>query len=378
MESGFENVKFEKCIFLSFLEDEYNSLYTKLITQSGLLNSILISYCNSKNLDVIEGLNEKEKEILLEGIRTKYIDVDYIYYFFKFPKNKKAYNIYELDLYNAIFFNNLNSQLNVSVENLSEEEIEKIIKKRDDLSILPSVIFENKKLLTIAYNKEQAIFMNTIEKKYDLINNFKQFSKLKVKLEKVDKYIYYEIMKKYFERKYNDIDALDKGQKNELRLKLVKLFKDKVTFFKEMFLNENDLVTIEEMRNINDLTIIYEITNENKINDVYIKECMKYNKYNLKSFIIKFLKNMSNNKSIKNNEWYKLIYESINYQKYNFTEQERKRLFNISKVKLGLDNLENFRKYILKTNYYANFLDVHYISLIDSNASEQIKDYIYL
>lgn len=219
--------------------------------------------------------------------------------------------------------------------------------------------------------------MNTIEKKYDLINNFEQFSKLKVKLEKVDKYIYYEIMKKYFERKYNDIDALDKGQKNELRLKLVKLFKDKVTFFKEMFLNENDLVTIEEMRNINDLTIIYEITNENKINDVYIKECMKYNKYNSKSFIIKFLKNMSNNKSI-NNEWYKLIYESINYQKYNFTEQEWKRLFNISKVKLGLDNLENFRKYILKTNYYANFLDVHYISLIDSNASEQIKDYIYI
>lgn len=62
---------------------------------------------------LIEGLNEKEKEILLEGIRTKYIDVDYIYYFFKFPKNKKAYNIYELDLYNAKFFNNLNSQLNV-------------------------------------------------------------------------------------------------------------------------------------------------------------------------------------------------------------------------------------------------------------------------
>lgn len=87
-----------------------------------------------------------------------------------------------------------------------------------------------------------------------MINNFEQFSTLKVKLEKVDKYIYYEIMKKYFERKYKDIDALDKEQKNELRLKLVKLFKDKVTFLKEMFLNENDLVTIEEMCNINDLT----------------------------------------------------------------------------------------------------------------------------
>ena len=138
----------------------------------------------------------------MEGINSKFIAVDYNYYFFKLTKNKKSYSIYELSLYNSIFFDEDNSQLSISLENLDDIQILNILKKRTNSMFIPSVTFKYPRLIKLTYEKENSAFMNTLDKHYDLLQNFNKFHNMILKLKFLNTNLYKKICI-YISRKYS-------------------------------------------------------------------------------------------------------------------------------------------------------------------------------
>lgn len=380
LESGIENANFKICLFISYLEDEYNTLYCKLINNSNNIKDLLLHYAKNKNLDEFKVNNEvffdgNEKKIVIDGILKKYINVDYIYYFFKFPKNKKAYSIYELNLYNAIFFDENNSNIAGSIEKLTDLEIRNIMKKRIDVNILPDVIFEYKRLIRIEYDYERNCFMNTILLKYDLISNYGMFETLVKKIRLLDKAYYKRIFEEYFSAKKENIIHLQPEEKRQLRQKLTKLFGKDSIYFNYMFDEKNDIISLDEIKSIDDLKVVNELTN-NKIDQDYIssiKEIIKSEKY--KSNILDLLSKLSDN-SIVSNNMYSEIFYSIDFTKYSLLDSDIKKIFKFSVTKLELGICDEYKRFINHLNKYNNFLDGEFIKILDYNQPDMIEDYI--
>lgn len=381
-ESVIENVKFKTCLYISYLEDEHNTLYGKLVSNSTIINDTLLYFAKNKNLDnlIINGktnfFDEPEKEIISDGIVKKFIDVDYMYYFFKFPKNKRAYTIHEINLYNAIFFNKYEFALNYSLNQLSDNQIREIMKKRIDENFLPEVIFDYNRLIKIEYDYEEKCFIDTLTEKYDLIANYNKFETLIKKIKTANKNVYKHACSEYFKIKKEKINNLQPDERNQLRYKLVKLFDTDSIFFDYMFDENSDLITVEEISIINDIKIINKLTNNSKVNQVYITALKKkISKELYKTNIIDVLKTLADN-PIVDNKMYDEVFSVINFKQYNLTEIDTKNIFKISKNKLELGNINNFQKFINRLNNYNKYLDSEYINIIDYNIPDEIEKYI--
>ena len=308
-ESGIEKVNFNKCLFIAYLEDEYPELYNILTSNNTLLNEILIEYSKNKNLDNInnEEIDDDYKKVIMEGINSKFIAVDYNYYFFKLPKNKKSYSIYELSLYNSIFFDEDNSQLSISLENLDDIQILNILKKRTNNMFIPSVTFKYPRLIKLTYEKENSAFMNTLDKHYDLLQNFNKFHNMILKLKFLNTNLYKKICEEYFELKEEKINGLSLDERSKLRSKLVAVFRKDSLIFKNLFMEDNNLITIDEMNIIDEPSIIYELTNFEKVTYEYIQKFSKIINSGCKTFVMKILKEFSSNKNI-TNQYYSCLF----------------------------------------------------------------------
>ena len=376
-ESGVENVDFKKCLYISYLEDEYNTLYYKLTCNSNVIMDILLYYAKYKNLDNYQDndFDDEEKRIIVDGIIKKYINIDCLYYFFKFPKNKKAYSIYELSLYNAIFFNEDNINIDDSLKMLTDMEIKNIAKKRVDENILPDVVFNHKRLLKVEYESEKNVFMSTIEMKYDLISNYSAFEGLVKKIRVIDKVKYKHIFEEYFKSKKGTINNLQPDEKSQYRIKLTRLFMNDSIFFNYMFDDNNEIISPEEIKNIADLKAINTLTNS-KINNNYIsslKNIIKKEKY--KTNILELLDKVSNNDNV-SNKMYLDLFTAIDFNNYYLTDSDIKKTFKCSQIKMELNNCKKLQSFINYLGKYNTFLDKELINSIDYNDSDFAKDYI--
>jgi hypothetical protein len=379
LESGVDHADFKKCLYISYLEDEHNVLYSKLIKNSNNINDLLLYYAKNKNLNgiIIEGitLNDNEKDIIINGIANGFINMDYVYYFFKFPKNKNPYNSYEIKLYNAVFFNNRSYDLSSILSEMSDEEVRNILSKRVDKNILPEIIFDYKRLIRLEYNNEYNTFMDTIYLKYDLISNYSSFEMFVKAFNDKDRVLFKRVIETYFTEKKSSIDALSPDEKKSLRIKLVKLFKSDSIYFKYLFDDNNDIITPEEIKAIVDLKIVNNLSN-NKINEDYIlalKSIIKYNTY--KTNIINLLTNLSKNKLV-TNEMYKDVFNTIDFKRITISDNDIKAIFKSSLERLDLGKCENLYSFIKKIDHYNLYLDDYYVSIIDSSNKEFVKNYI--
>lgn len=359
-ESGIK-ADFDKCLFISYLEDEYNELYEKLINEN-LINSLLINYANG-NRDFKElGIKDDDNDVLLEGLDSKYISIDYNYYFYKFPKNKKSYNIYEYELYNAIFYDTNSKNLNLSLKKLDEIQIYDILSKRVNQSFLPKVVFNYPKLLMIAYNKEYTAFCNTLEKNFNLLTNFDQFHNLMNDLKKLNKKEYKTLLNEYFKYYLPMIKELDKEKIFNLRKKIVEELGNESLIISDIFMGENYLICGEEISCIKNFQVVIKLTNFKIINDDCLNNyinILKKQKIS-KNLIIQLLVILSNNSNI-TIEMYNKFFYSINLNKYNFRNNEYLKIFEISKIKLDLNNVGNYNKFLNYINYYCEKFDDFYL-----------------
>jgi len=372
-ESGIK-ADFNKCLFISYLEDEYNDLYELLTSDNNLLNSILINYSNKKRefKDLIG--NKEHETVLLEGLDSKFISVDYNYYFFKFPKNKKSYNMFEYALYNAVFFDEDNSNLSIALKKLDEKQILELIDKRTNEIFLPKVIFKYPKLIKIAHDYRLIPFNNTLIKQYDIINNFSQFTEFTLNAKKLPKKYYVALLEEYFANQLKNIKELSTEEIFNIRKKIVNLLKDDSVIIKDLFFDDNNLISDEEIKDINNFNNIFTLTNFKSFDDNCINSYVNIINSSNKTNLLKFLKEISNNDRV-TNESYKKLFYSINFNNYKFTEKDYKEILKYSEIKLQLSIPENYKDYINKIDHYSEYYDNYYLGILDSSNQNDVINY---
>ncbi len=370
---------FDKCLFIAYLEDEYNDLYEQLIKEN-LINDILINHANGvASIQVLKqlGIKEEHLNVLIEGLDLKYISIDYNYYFYKFPKDKKSYNIYEYELYYSIFYDEDRKYLPLALYNLTDEQIVNIITKRVTSQFLPKIIFKYQRLLTLTYENEPDAFNNTLTIKFDLLKNFDQFIDLINKLKVLSKKTYNKHINTYFKYYLPKIKEYENDYKYEIRRNIVKELKNDSIIIKDLFYNENYIISSDEINCIDSFKIIKELTNFEKIDEQYIKALSSKLKTQAisKRDILDLLKELSKNTNVTNEIYNNFVY-SIKLNEYKFTENEYMELFRICKEKMELNKIDNYSKYLNYFNFYCEKLDSYYLELLnESNEEENFKRY---
>lgn len=382
VDSELDNPDFYKCLYLSYLEDEYNELY-ELLINNNLIGDMLISYANNNDIsdfmsnifenniseifedNISETTKSKYEKVLLEGLDNKYISFDYNYYFYKLPKNIKPFNISEYVLYNVIFYEDDDKNLNNALNNLSDNQICNILSKRTNTNFIPLVIFKYPRLFSIVFEREHEAYFNTITKRINLIINFESFKDFVLNAKNIKKH-YLKILSEYFKFYLPKILELDDEEKLYLLRKniTVELGKD-VIVVKELFLNSNILMTFDEMKNIDDIKTIMALTNLSIINENYINALIKYlsNKKISKEKIIDIIKKLSKNDNVSSESFEKFM-SSVRLNEYKFSEKECIQIFNISKDKLNLNNVDNFNRFLNCIVCYCEKYDNHYLSIL--------------
>lgn len=373
-ESGLKNTDFNKCLFISYLEDEYNDLYEQLISNNTLINSILFNYSNKKRDFKDLNIDEKNETVLLEGLDSKFISVDYNYYFFKFPKNKKSYDIYEFTLYNSIFFDEDDANLNTALKRLDEKQILELIDKRTNETFLPKIIFKYPILIKIAHDFRTVPFNNTLNKQYDIINNFNHFTEFALNAKKLSKKYYIGLLEEYFENQLKNIKELSSEEIFTIRKKIVHILKDDSVIIKDLFFENNNLISDEEIKDINNFNNIFILTDFKNIDDNCINNYMNIVNKSKKTNLLKFLKEISNNDKV-TNESYKKLFYSINFNNYKFTEKDYKEILKYSEIKLQLSISKNYSDYLNRLSYYSEYYDNYYLEILDSNNENEVINY---
>lgn len=372
----------EKCLFMSYLEDEYSRLYELLISKNDLLNDILVKYASKKEINIktvpdLIVLTKDELEVLFEGLSSKYISVDYNYYFYKFPKHKLPFNIYEYVLYSAVFFDEDNENISNSLEKLNERQIMKIIDKRAVPNLLPDVVFKYPKLYDLLIDERLDVLENTIKVNYNIVTNLEKAKEFLSNTKKLNRESVKFMLSEYKEIVLPDIIKLSSDERAKIRFDLTKILGDDVVLFSCLFLDENELIKVEEISAMEKFSKIISLINYDKL-DVSLLDAIKKKINNnkvSKDSIIKFISNINSSKQITAEIYNSFIY-SLNLKKYEFSEHQYSQLLKVSIEKMELSNSFNFKKFVLHLNYYSLYFDMHYLSIIENgNLKENIKDY---
>lgn len=377
-ESGL-NPSFDKCLFISYLEDEYNDLYESLKV-SNTINSILVDYSNGVrkfSKYILYDSDSDEHKALLEGLDSKYISVDYNYYFFKFPKNKKPYNLYELELYNAIFYDEDSKKLSLSLKKLDNQKIENILSKRANPDFVPRVVFNYPKLISAAIKKDYNACVKSLCNYYNIIDDYDTFSLVYSNLKKNNKYDFTKIIDDYFVYYLKEIRKLDVDVVNKLRPKIAKILGPNSMFLKNLFFSNYSLISEEEIKYINNFDVILNLTNFDVLDEQFIKNIANYintSKVSKKS-ILELIGILSKNENL-NNNLYKLFIDSIDFENNKFREDEIVKIYELSKNKMDLSNFDNFYCFVNHINFYCKRLDNIFLQIMkDTDLESNIDKY---
>ena len=374
VDSELDNPDFYKCLYLSYLEDEYNELY-ELLIDNNLIGDMLVCYTNNNDItdfmsnkienNIGETKKNKYEKVLLEGLDNKYISFDFNYYFYKLPKNIKPFNISEYVLYNVIFYEEDDKNLNNALNNLSDNQICNILSKRTNTNFIPLVILKYPRLFSIVFEREHEAYFNTITKRINLITNFEIFKDFVLNAKNIKKY-YFKIISEYFEFYLPKILELEDEEKvSSLRNNITTELGRDAIIIKDIFLNNSLLITLDEMKNINDIKTIMALTNLSNINDSYVNSLIEYlsNKKISKDNLINIIKVLSKSDNV-SSELFEKFMNSIRINEYAFSEREFIQIFNISKDKLNLNNVDNFNRFLNCIDCYCEKYDKHYLSIL--------------
>ncbi|MBE6150507.1 MAG: hypothetical protein E7162_01645 [Firmicutes bacterium] len=375
----------EKCLFMAYLEDEFSRLYELLISKNNLLNDILVKFATKKEISTktvpeLTVLTIEEKEVLFEGLSSKYISVDYNYYFYKFPKHKSPFNIYEYVLYSAVFFDEDNDNIIKGLEKLDDNQILKIIDKRAIPNLLPDVVFKYPKLYYLMIDEKLEILENTIKVNYNIVTNLEKAKEFLINTKRLNRDSIKFLLSKYKETVFPDIIKLPVDERAKIRLELTKVLGDDVLLFSSVFLDDNEPIKVDEINSIQTFSKTVQLINYDKLDSSIIDTIKKkINNDNVsKASIIQLINNMSLSKYVNAEEYKDFIY-SLHLRKYTFSEIQYLQLLKASIEKMDLKNPNEFYKFVNHLNYYGLNYDKHYLSIIENgNVIVNVKNYAFI
>lgn len=372
------NPDINKCLFIAYLEDEYNELYDLLISKKDLLNNILIKHASKENINEetvpeLKDISESALKIIIEGLKSKFISIDYNYYFYKFPLHKKPFDLYEYALHNAIFFDNDNRNINSCLKKLKDDKILKIIDRRVNENVLPEIIFQYPKLYVLAIEKRNKILENTIKLNYNIVKNYDKTKEFLMNTKKLPKKYFLSIIEIYKKLILPEILKVSTEKRVKIRHNLVEILGNDIEFFSNLFFNDNEIISSDEINMIEDFRKILNLINYDKFNVGLIDPIInKINsiKLSYKSYIINFIEKISLIDFIASEEFENMIY-SMELKKYNFDANQYNKLLKICESKLNLNDPTNYNKFINHLDYYSEKFDLYYLDILKNGDIEK-------
>ena len=126
LKSKFPNkdISIRKCVGAVYLQSEYeNDFYS---SKDASIDFIINSYLSPDNKDFKEGLiglDQNYIDAVLELYKSQYIGKDYRIYFYNYPVGDTVYDYDENIVFDAIFNNIANDNLDISIENCKKSDV---------------------------------------------------------------------------------------------------------------------------------------------------------------------------------------------------------------------------------------------------------------
>lgn len=336
------NINIETCLFASYLEDEFNTEFYELLNNSSKFEKIVSEYLSKNTFSqLLDGnaFDEKIKYALKNGI----INSDYSMYFYKYPKGKTIYNIFDNAIQNAIFRNSkiYIPDFETYCSMASRDVIIKAIERKCKANDIPDIIFENKILFECAeFSCKDAVY-NYLSKNFIFSseNGLKQVQKMLKKILKLENQ---KMLIEYFGILHDDLKLnYDDDQIINYRKEIIKiagLNSDNVILFG----NDMPLITLNEILDADKCENILNAIAQEKIDDSI---------YDLLTFVTdhfnigyKALDAFLNKISTIDSNVFKKIFYMFNLKKYNRTNKYQ--LFKKNYSVLSLDDLSELQKFV--------------------------------
>ena len=368
-----KDVKLESCIAIVYLKSEYQNEYKELINEEKVdgiysfqLKKIIEHFIKNKSLEhfnsEILNNNLDLKQDLLNLLENGYIEYNCEMYCFNFPKGNKMFDVYENEIYNCFLFDKeyeSDDKKIKSVLNNSNECLLEAIRTRKKLGInFPKNIFDRQSILeetfkNVSKEDKKLIFKNMLSIDSQHINSTIQrldsYNKISLNDDEITHYL--ESIKEDFREK------TDPKVIPEIRLKLLRLFKNSQKLLKPLYDELFPEITDAELENIDDYETMISLIIPNHVDIDNINYIVRnidrvFKKKNF-SELVKFLKRLNE----------KLIdYFAKNSKLLKRLNKSNKNIFyNEFKTYILLDSLEDIELFI--SNIELSFEDLEIIAV---------------
>lgn len=394
-------VSYKKCAAVVYLQRQYPKIYQILIeNEDGFKQLITETYYLEKEItkELIESsIFSKEKNNasiketkddfindLLEMIKAKDIENDYLMYFYNYPKNSYIMNSAEKQIFDYLIHNNYNFKDDDTVFAL----LTKIIINNKGLIIEKAIkeLKDNKKCLgRFVYHFENIFLFIYENEKKELVNSYK--SLFMTQLNVADSFVLFEdllnlnisdeITKEFINISIPVIISKNKEHPfgiNNLRHTLFTNHPGKIHLLYELCINKNEdlpVITTKVIDSINSVTDLFNCLDFSKIK----KESVEGNLKSLEKFdfsddensikLVKKLKEISNLKEV--TESHSILFSILKKNKIFDTD-----LFSILYNSFVLKNKKEFLEYIQTINYSK--LSDDDLQKIDDLHTDEITD----
>lgn len=301
-------VEYIKCAIVAYLESEYPlDIKSFILNDKDFSKVIEASYTfkqdkilkNSEKVKRIKELiksdyPEKFVNEISEMIANGLIDDDFRVYFYNYPKGQRMKTISEKYVEDLLLYPNDETQINEdkikeALKNNSNIVIDCFERRKNEKLLLPNSIFESSILFKQALDFFEDNLIELMQKEIKWKSeNIVESGNI---LSKICKFGYdiSNILEKYSEKLYIEIQQLNEKEIERARTEIIKASQEYVKCFKSIFINDSiPLITKIELGLIENVETKMDLINEKIIDEqsfIYIKDLLNESKLNDEEYI---------------------------------------------------------------------------------------------
>jgi len=364
------DINIETCLFVSYLEDEYNSEFYALVNDSQNFNHVVSEYLIKRTFSKLSDNNDFYMEIK-KALEKGIVAADYSMYFYKYPKSKPIKNIFDNAIQNAIFVNSKKNipDFDLYCEKASKNIIIKSISEKCNETAVPDIIFDNKILYEITEELYYDKILEYLETNFIFSseNGYKKVQKMLKKMMCLNSIM---LTTDYINLLCNDLNQnYDDKQIIEYRKEIIKVLGLNENLL-PLYSNNMPLITIDEIRKCQSPNLIFLLISKEKITET-IYEIIDFI---VSNYYIKFdvLINFFDKIKDIDMKLFRNIFYRFDFSKYNRTNLCL--LYNKNYDALSLNDLKDLKEFVNQVKILPIAREkqiINYLNSLDENTKKK-------